>query len=109
MKKVLIKKKNVIKELPHYRRNYHLTHKKQLNGVLKILVMNPALKIKKKLTFEFFLDLRLICPGIVHFPLLVTHLALNKEFNIMVKENISPSFTVTYSYKIRKQLPQILL
>ena len=66
MKKVLIKKKNVIKELPDYGRNYHLTHKKQLNGVLKILVMNPALKIQKKLTFEFFfgftLDLSRDCP-----------------------------------------------
>ena len=31
------------KRLPDYRRHYNLGHKKQLNGILKILGMNPTL------------------------------------------------------------------
>ena len=58
------------KTLPDNRRNYYLAHKKQLSSVLKILGMNPALKIQNILTFESFWDLRFICPRIVLFPIL---------------------------------------
>ena len=70
-KKILMKKSKYYQKLPDYRRNYYLTHKKELSCILKVLVQSGLFEVY---FFWKFLEFMLyFASGYTHFHYFVYH------------------------------------